>query len=340
MLSNVRVIDADGHLMDFDDLVRPYLPESFRRRVMPLYPLENWDRDLGGTLGKHWLRDVPTRLTDMDVQGIDLSVLYPTLGLFIGRVREPDLAIALCRAYNDCVHACCAQSPRLKAVAMVQLHNIPEAVKELRRAVTELGLVGVTLPAHGHGKNLGAAEFHPLYAEAERLGVPVAIHASGGVGGADVEANAFDQFIAVHTVGHPFPQMFQLTGMIFGGVPELFPKLQVMYLEAGAGWVPYWMDRMDREYKLRAVEAPLCKTKPSDYVRSGRLFFSCEADESLLPAVAAAVGEEVLLYASDYPHWDMDYPDSAKELWERNDLSERLKRKILGQNAQRVYGLG
>jgi len=85
MLSNVRVIDADGHLMDFDDLVRPYLPEPFRRRVMPLYPLENWDRDLGGTLGKHWLRDVPPRLAYMDVQGIDLSVLYPTLGLFIGR---------------------------------------------------------------------------------------------------------------------------------------------------------------------------------------------------------------------------------------------------------------
>ena len=83
----------------------------------------------------------------------------------------------------------------------------------------------------------------------------------------------------------------------------------------------------------------MCKARPSEYIRGGRIFFSCEADESLLPAVATTVGEDVLLYASDYPHWDMDYPDSAKELWERNDLSERLKRKILGENALRVYGL-
>lgn len=74
MLSNMRVIDADGHLMDFDDLIRKYLPERFQRRVAPFYPRENWDRDLGGTLGKHWLKDVPPRLADMDVQGIDVSV--------------------------------------------------------------------------------------------------------------------------------------------------------------------------------------------------------------------------------------------------------------------------
>lgn len=187
MLNYIRVIDADGHLMDFDDFVRPYLPERFQRRNSPFYLLENWDRDLGGTLGKHWLRDVPTRLADMDVQGIDLFVLFPTVGLFIGRVREPELAIAPCRAYNDCAHTVCAESPCLRAVAMVQLHDIPE-----------------------------------------------------------------------------------------------------------------------------------------------------EADESLIPTVAAMIGEDVLLYASNYPHWDMDYPDSAKELWERTDLSERVKRKILGENARRV----
>jgi predicted TIM-barrel fold metal-dependent hydrolase len=325
--------------MDFANIVRKYLPEGFQRRFGRLYPQENWDRSLGGTLGKSWVRDVPARLADMDLQCIDVSVLYPTFGLLIGRVRQPEYALSLCRAYNDYAHSVCAESTRLRVMAMVQLQNIPEAVNELRRAVTELGLVGVTLPAHGHGRNLGAAEFHPIYAEAERLGVPVAVHASGGVGGADVEAQAFQELIEVHTISHPFPQMFQLTGMVFGGVPELFPRLRLLYLEAGVGWVPYWMERMDREYELRAVEAPLCKLKPSEYIRGGRLFFSCEAGERLLPAAAAMVGEDVLLYASDYPHWDMDYPDSAKELWERNDLGERLKRKILGENAQRAYNL-
>jgi hypothetical protein len=340
MLSNVRVIDADSHLMDSIALIRQYLPTGFRLWRAPFWPPENWDRNLGGTLGKHWVQDVSVRLADMDVQGIDVAVLYPTTALLIGRARGPKLAVALSRAYNDLAHSYCSQSPRLQAVAIIQVHNVPEAVKELRRAVTELGLVGVTLPAHGHGKNLGDAEFHPIYAEAERLGVPVAIHASGGVGSASSEANAFDKFISVHTIGHPFPQMFQLTGMIFGGIPELFPQLRLMYLEAGASWVPYWMERMDREYKLRAVEAPLCRVNPTEYVCSGRIFFSCEASESLLPVVVSKIGEDVLLYASDYPHWDMDYPDSARELWARNDLSERLKRKILGENARRVYKLG
>ncbi len=338
MIHGVPVIDADGHIMDWDDVVRPYLPERYRRRAL-FYPLENWDRDLGGTLGKHWLRDLPTRLTDMDQEGIDLSVLYPTVGLMLGRVREPEFAAALCQAYNNFVADFCRQSPRMKAVAMVPLQHIPAAVSELRRAVEELGLVGAMLPAHGHGKNLGSPEFHPLYAEAQRLSCPVAIHANGGVGGADVEAQVFEQFICVHTIGHPFPQMFQLTGMIFGGIPELFPELRLAYLEAGAGWVPYWMDRMDREYKLRAVEAPLLRAKPSDYVRSGRVYFSCEADEHTLPAVIQAVGEDVLLYASDYPHWDMDFPDSVRELWERTDLSPQARRKILAENARRLYRL-
>jgi predicted TIM-barrel fold metal-dependent hydrolase len=335
MLNNVPVIDADSHLMDVPELIRKYLPKRFQFRIGPFYPQKKWVRTLGDTLGKHWVRDVSVRLADMDVQGIDVSILYPTLALFIGRVRRPKLAMALSRAYNDLAHSYCMQSPRLKAVATLQLHNVSEAVKELRRAVTELNFVGVTLPADGCGKNLGNAEFHPIYAEAERLGVPVAIHASTG----DADT-AFDKFIAAHTIGHPFPQMRQLTGMIFGGIPELFPKLRLMYLEAGAGWVPYWMERMDHEYKLRAVEAPLCKTKPSDYIRSGRIFFSCEAEESLLPVVVDKIGEDTLLYASDYPHWDMDFPDSAKELWERNDLSERTRRKILGENAKQVYGLG
>ena len=151
MIDETTIIDADGHIMDWDDVVRPYMPKQYRRRAL-FYPLENWDRDLGGTLGKHWVRDLDTRLTDMDRQQIDVSVLYPTVGLMLGRVREPEFAAALCQAYNDFVAEVCRQSPRLKAVAMVPLQNIPAAVSELRRAVQELGLVGVMLPAHGHGR--------------------------------------------------------------------------------------------------------------------------------------------------------------------------------------------
>src|SRR5467141_2036040 len=108
---------------------------------------------------------------------------------------------------------------------------------------------------------------------------------------------------------------------------------------AGCGWAPYWMERMDDEYAKRAPEAPALKKKPSEYVRSGKIYFSCEADEWLLGPAVKLVGENQIVYASDFPHWDNSYPQSIDEIRDRGDLSDAQKRKILGDNARRLYGL-
>ena len=85
----------------------------------------------------------------MDVEGIDVAVLYPTDALGIGIVRETDFAVALCRAYNDFVYEnFLTANPRLKAVALIPMQNVPEAVRELTRAITKLGMVGAMLPAN------------------------------------------------------------------------------------------------------------------------------------------------------------------------------------------------
>ena len=184
----------------------------------------------------------------------------------------------------------------------------------------------------------GDARFLPVYEEANRLGVMLGIHASGShLGGAGVDL--FPRFIQAHTCSHAFGQMRQFTSMIFEGIPERFPKLRIAFLEAGCGWAPYWIERMDEEYAKRASEAPALKKKPSDYVRSGKIYFSCEADECLLPQALKLIGEEQIVYASDYPHWDGSYPHSLAELRGREDLSEAQKRKLLGENAQRLYQL-
>ena len=99
------------------------------------------------------------------------------------------------------------------------------------------------------------------------------------------------------------------------------------------------MERMDDEYAKRAPEAPNLKKKPSDYVRSGKIYFSCEADEWLLPQAVKLVGENQIVYASDFPHWDNSYPQSLNEIRDRGDLSDAQKRKILSDNARRLYGL-
>jgi predicted TIM-barrel fold metal-dependent hydrolase len=244
----------------------------------------------------------------------------------------------LCRAYNDFISDYCKGSPRLKAVANLPVNSPEEAAKELHRAVTRLGLVGGMLAAQAHGKNLGSPEFQPLYEEAQRLDTPIAIHAFGGD---EPGTEIFDQFISIHTTGHPFPVLRQLTAMVFGGIPELFPRLKIGYLEIGCGWIPYWSERMDEEWEKRGkVEAPQCRKKPSEYLLSGKIYYGCEPEEKMMGYIVKEVGSETLMYASDYPHWDMTWPESASVLWAREDLSLDAKRNILANNARRFYNLG
>ena len=330
----VTVIDADGHVRDLDDMIKPYLREPFKNRPSPFIPRENYDRSLGGTLGQRGI-DHDERMAAMDRQEIDEAVLYPTAGLGIGRVREPAYAVALCQAYNDFIADYCKASPRLKAVANLPINSPAEAVKELSRAVTKLGLVGGMLAAQAHRKNYGSPEFHPLYEEAQRLGVPIAIHAFGG----DEEGSEiFDRFICTHTTGHPFPVLRQLTAMVFAGIPELFPRLKIGYLEIGCGWIPYWSERMDEEWEKRGrAEAPLCKKKPSEYLTGPQIYYGCEPDEKMLGYIVREIGSQSILYASDYPHWDMTWPDSAVLIWRREDLTLEAKKDILSENAKRFY---
>jgi hypothetical protein len=336
LLDTIKVLDSDAHIRDLDDDIRPYLPEPYRSQRMQLIPREHYDRNLGGTLGQP-CAGVAERLAAMDLQQIDSAVLYPTNGLGVGRIRDPRAQAALCRAYNDFVADHCKTSPRLKAVANLPVADPDAAARELNRAVTELGLCGGMLVAQAHARNLGSAEFHPVYEEAQRLDTPIAIHAFGGD---EPGSEIFDQFIALHTTGHPFPVLRQLTAMVYGGIPELFPELRIGYLEIGCGWLPYWAERMDEEWEKRGrVEAPLCRRPPSEYLYGKNSFYGCEPDEKMIGYVVGLIGSKSLMYASDYPHWDMSWPESATTLWQRDDLARGVKEDLLLNNARRFYGL-
>ena len=144
----------------------------------------------------------------------------------------------------------------------------------------------------------------------------------------------------MHTVGFPVSVIMQLTNIVYRGVLEKFPKLRLAFLEGGCTWLPFYLERMDEEYEKRGRwEAPTLKQKPSDYIRSGRVFFTCEAEETLLPQVVQLVGEGVIMYASDWPHWDSEFPGSIDRLKGRIHLSESAKQKILAENAKRAYRL-
>jgi predicted TIM-barrel fold metal-dependent hydrolase len=335
----MTVIDADGHVTETQDQVTRYLEEPYRRRPsnMFFYPWDGWDRRMLGTLGE-FASTAEAWLKAMDRGGMETAVLYPTLGLFMSFLRDRQWAVALCRAYNTFMHEeFTKKSPRLKVVALLPLQDPDAAAAELRRAVRELGCVGAMLAADG-SHVLGDARFTPIYEEAQRLDTMLGVHASGShLGGGGLEL--FPAFIQTHTCSHAFGQMRQLTSIILEGIPERFPNLRIAFLEAGCGWAPYWMERMDEEYSKRASEAPVLKKKPSDYVRSGKIYFSCEADECLLPQAMKLIGDNQIVYASDFPHWDGSYPHSIGELRERDDLSEAQKAKALADNARRLYKL-
>jgi predicted TIM-barrel fold metal-dependent hydrolase len=334
----VSLVDADGHVTETQEQVAKYLEEPYRRRPVgfPFYPWDGWDRRMLGTLGD-WAGDAEAWLRALDKGGVETAVLYPTLGLFLAFLRDRDWAVALACAYNTMLHEEFVRvSPRLRAVALLPIQDPVAAARELERAVG-LGLSGGMLAADGPHL-LGDARFAPIYETAERLGVMLGVHASGShLGGGGVEL--FPRFIQAHTCSHPFGQMRQLTSIVLEGVPERFPRLRLAFLEAGCGWVPYWMERMDDEYARRAAEAPALRRRPSEYVRGGTLYFACEADEWLLPPAVRLVGERQIVYASDFPHWDHSYPESLDELRRRGDLTETQKRLILGDNARRLYGL-
>jgi predicted TIM-barrel fold metal-dependent hydrolase len=134
--------------------------------------------------------------------------------------------------------------------------------------------------------------------------------------------------------------MMALIATVIGGVFERFPNLRVAYLESGIGWVPYMMDRLNEEVEKRgAEEAPYLTKLPSEYVTGGRIFFGVECGEKTIPDCLRWRLEDTLLYSSDYPHWDGDWPHTVSTVRERKDLPEEIKKKMLHDNVARFYKL-
>jgi predicted TIM-barrel fold metal-dependent hydrolase len=306
---------------------------------MSIYPADGFDRLQNGTLAARRPETAEDNLRDNDREGIDIQILYPTAGLFLSRVRERDYSVALARAYNDWLHEWCATDPkRLKSVALVPHHvDVKAAIQEMERAISQLGCVGVMVNTFDRARNVSHRDFWPFYEECHRQGIPVSFHASGS----DTldPIGHFENFLSIHALSHVPEQMIACTAVIYGGMLEVFADLRVAFLEAGCVWVPFWMERMDEDWEKRKFDAPLLKATPSEYMSCGRVFVSCEPEENTLPYAAQWMGEDNILYASDYPHWDAKFPDSVSSLASRDDITDSQKRKIFFDNPSRFYGL-
>ena len=121
---------------------------------------------------------------------------------------------------------------------------------------------------------------------------------------------------------------------------ERFPRLRFVFLEAGCGWVPYWFNRLDEHYEVLGVQLPGLKQEPSKILERGQLYFSCEPDESELAHVVDVIGDDWIVFASDYSHFDSRFPGAADPIASHAKLSGTARRKILRDNARRLYALG
>ncbi len=339
------MIDGDGHVIEHDARIKPYLEEPYRSHPdllnVPFYPsLDGWNRAarrVADGKGKGLpAPDGAAWLAFLDTAGLEASVLYPTNGLAYGLIKDPEWAAVLARGYNTFLHHeyLTVAPGRLKGMALIPLQDVPAAVRELRRAVEELGMVGAILPAVGLRRAFGERDFDPVYAEAQRLGCMLAVHGAPAQG---LGFDFFERLVQARVLSHPFAQMIQLTSLVLGGVLERFPALRLAFMEAGAGWVPFMLERLDREAKNRGAGL---STLPSAQLQSDRIFFHCELDEALLPVAVDAVGAGAFFCASDFPHEPAhEFIESVEAFAKRPDLPEEAKRRILYDNPKRLYRL-
>jgi predicted TIM-barrel fold metal-dependent hydrolase len=285
--------------------------------------------------------DPAERLVDMDLEGIDVAVLFPPGSGEEFALHDRDFAVALCRTLNDARAEYAGHDPeRLKVVAKLPMIDPEAAAEELERCVVEHGFVGLVCAQHILDRNLDHPSFDVVWETAARLDVAVCVHGGGQAPGqVPFVIERLDSILTVHAFTHPVGAMLAVTAFTVGGVLERFPGLRAGFLEAGVGWVPFWLERLDEHWEHVPELAPAIDRAPSTYFLSGNCFVSCEPDEKMMPFVMEAVSPDVICYASDYCHWDCAFPDTVRLLVERDDLDDDQKSRILGKNAARFYGI-
>lgn len=337
-----RYVDSDGHVMINERELNEFIEKPFtawgymtKSRMMPSLDEFHTPSRIPPRKGTFdWTVGPKEWLDFLDKTGIESAALFTTGALAYGHIQYPEWALGFARAYNNWLHEKYLKiSPRFKGVVLIPMQEPSLAVEELRRAVTELGMVAAMIPSNGLKRHVSAKEFWPIYEEAEKLGCAMAVH---GGSYSDLGFNTYTVFPATRALGMPIPLAIAMTGMIVDGVLDRFPKLKVGFLEGGTAWIPMVMDRLERETEYGGLDLP---RKVEDYFHGGQFFVGCEGNEKALSYVIDRIGPEPLMFASDFPHEITlgNCMEEINEILERKDIRDEHKMAILGENARRFY---
>ncbi len=351
--SGTVIVDCDIHNSVPPGGLEPYLPARWRRHLTEygsriahglasgyVYPKgaadaarhDAWPPE-GGPPGS----SLPfMRAQLLDPLGIGIGILNCLHRA--GQELNLDLASAEAAAVNDWqVARWLDPEPRLRASIVVNWEDPEAAAAEIERA-SELhpGFVQVLLLARTR-EPLGRRRYWPIYQAAERFGLPVGIH-FGGIGGHPVTGSGWPSFyLEDHTA---MAQAFQsqLTSLVFEGVLARFPDLRFVLIEGGVAWLPSLLWRMDRLWRRLGSEVPHVVKPPSEYVRESFRLTTQPIEEPGRARDFATVVEQLgdrrmLMFATDYPHWDFDDPSVAQ----LRALPAATRELIMGGNARALY---
>ena len=370
MRNGFRVLDTDAHQMEPPTIWSDYIDSNFADRAPRIgdmgngrpgmmvegepitkqdgsYPMHSKEFQEAAARGmeKHEQSRAEgfrpeARVRDMESQGVDAQVIYPTVGgQILGKeFTDPELLAAVCRAYNDWSLEYCNHAPeRLRMAAMLPMQAPDLAIEEARRTSAAGAACFYVRPNPVCGRNLYHGEYDGVWDAIEEIGKPICIHDSGSP-----HLPSYGERMETHTSGHiiahPFEAMVAMMSLIWYGVIERHPNLSVVHVEADAGWLPYWLQRMEQHWDFSGnAEHPDLQKRPTEYFKSNFLV-ACRGDEMTLPAVCDLVGDAYVTFNTDYPHPDGTWPLGMENL-EKQPLSEESIRKIFWDNGAALFGL-
>lgn len=370
MRNDIRILDTDAHQMEPPNIWADYIDGNFADRAPKIgnigngrvgmtvenkpitkqdgsYPMhsEEFLEAAARGMEKHEKARAEgfspdARIRDMDGHGVDAQVIYPTVGGQILGMEfdDPELLLAVCRAYNDWSLEYCSHAPeRLRMAAMLPVQAPDLAAEEARRTAEAGAACFYVRPNPVLGRNLYHESNDVLWSTIEELGKPVCIHDSGSP-----YLPSFGERMETHTSGHiiahPFEAMVAMMSLIWYGTIERHPRLSIVHVEADAGWLPYWLQRMEQHWDFSGnAEHPDLKKRPTEYFKSNFLV-ACRGDEMTLPAVCELVGDDYVTFNTDYPHPDGTWPLGMEHL-EQQPLPEESIRKIFWDNAASKFGV-
>lgn len=284
--------------------------------------------------------NAPNRIKDMDDEGVERHFLIPSSWTGVVGLKNPELEVGLIRAYHRYMADFCSQFPsRLKGLIVAPASAVHESVSEIRRWGTSDWAVAV-MPLLGEGTAIDHPALEPIWQAAAEHDLPIIHHSTTWnppyfPGHADLWENIF----LGRLMSHPWGAMRFISAFIGAGIMDRHPRLRMGLLECGFSWLPFWCRRMDEQAKYVNRGLPPLEQSPSEYLKGGRFFCSIEMHEGedMFNFTTGVLGDDVLMYASDYPHSECHFPDSVNNVLAWSSVTGGKRRKLMWDNAACFY---